>query len=940
MKKIGLILAGCLAFIGLCGAHAEDIGGVARAAVRRATTISSRQNSTNSGINSRTNNTTTSVRGRTGTTTRNTPTVSERNASVSARTTTNVVPRATSGAMTSRNTAISARTGSGTVRTATRTPLNSTNRKSQTLSRAATNNSVRDDVLTRNYSKCKTVFFECMDEFCANKDAQLKRCACSSRIHEFDSVKKQLANVEDKMLDFNQRLLTVSMDKEDAAALSIATDGELAYNKTTDNTQTKKTLDEIASKFNTSFNSSNFNSDLAPISWSLNEDTAFDSVDSLLGASTVTKSGTELYSAALPVCRQMAAEVCSESDLSLAESGYMAVIEQDCNTVSKTYKTQTEQARAKVLESSALLDMSRLDVYQKRNSDNFLTCKKKMLDTLTDSTVCGSELGKCLDVTGQYIDPSTGEAFLTPNLVNLDTLLTRPSGNNTWTTVPNNAAFVTFLNSKKKFLAPATEQCQEIADSVWDEFLEDALAQIKLAQDKKLETVRQSCTTLTAQCLSDATKSITNFDARALSTFGISADITANVMCANVLDTCTVLLQSVGGGEDWASGIYDITTSTTYETMMRTCRQVGQACIIQVCTSTSGNFGLCESVSSSTNRKTIINQTACWDEVKDCIRNVGADAIDSIITQYGMRTDNNLNFYDNMYNQDYRIIVEDAKDSRSISTCIDGDKNCIYDICTNECADESSLFECRVCRLAENIWGNCELPPITPLDVAGAHNKIKESNGDQTLLWWFANNTGTANLADSCRDTTCGIGYIASVSTDGMITCIDANNACWAGYDNNYFGPAIDTKIQPGESTRCQNCAQPLHNGAICCESKEYVTGDNSQQYCASTGSQIIAHTGDYKQVLICDGGTMTIQNDSPHCNGTLVLVNLDSGDKIHYSSPTDASYVTETFMSGKTQNDAKQCIYDDGNWKTQDDGACPVPNPNAWSVVFDTSGE
>ena len=148
-----------------------------------------------------------------------------------------------------------------------------------------------------------------MDEFCANKDAQLKRCACSSRINEFNTVKKRLAAAEEKMLDFSQRLLTVSMDKEDAEALSVATEGEEAYFATKDTSDSKRTLDAIAKKLKTSFDSSTFDSGSNVLSWSLDIDSAFDTVDSLRGASTTAKSGTALYSAALPVCREMAAEV-------------------------------------------------------------------------------------------------------------------------------------------------------------------------------------------------------------------------------------------------------------------------------------------------------------------------------------------------------------------------------------------------------------------------------------------------------------------------------------------------------------------------------------------------------------------------------------------------------------------------------------------------------
>lgn len=788
MKKHRLILAGCFAFIGICGAHSEYVSDAVRAtAVRRATTnaVVDRQKSTN--VSSRTNNTTTSstVRNRVATNgAARTPSVIGRNTSDASRTNLNVILRATNAnsqtqATPGGATNISARTTSTSADTGAQI--------SSVSSRVATTNTVtREDVLSRDYSKCRQVFFDCMDEFCANKDSQLKRCACSSRINEFDSVKKQLADVEEKMLDFNQRLLTVSMDKEDAAALSVATEGEEAYLGAKDTSKSKKTLDSIAKKLNTRFDSSNFGSNLNVLSWSLDTDAAFDSVDSLMGTSTVAKSGTALFSAALPVCREVAAEVCSASDIKLAESGYSAAVEQDCNTVAKTYKAQADQARAKVLEGNALLDMSRLEAYQNRNSDDILTCRRKMLDMLTNSTVCGSDMGKCLDVTGKYIDPSTGEVFLTPDLVNLTTI--------------DDETFISFLDSKRKFLEPAMDQCQDIAGKVWNSFIDDALAQIKIAQQKKLEEVRQSCTELTAQCLSDASESITNFDARALSTFGISADITANTMCQNVLNSCSAILHDDFYDSDnpsqWTDGMSNIIANNSYDTLMQTCRQVGRACIIQVCTSTSGNFGLCESISNSTNRKSIINHTACWDEVKECVASAGVTQIQNFIARLGV-TDN---FYSKIYklydssSSDF-IITSSNGNNANTNSCIiaSGENNCIFDLCSNECANIQNIastpagadnetkeryFNCRVCRLAESIWGNCEVDPTTKLERTVSHNKIKTpiDVDNPTLLYWFAINTGTVNAADSCRDTTCGIGYTPQLNEFGLVDCIKTTN--------------------------------------------------------------------------------------------------------------------------------------------------------------------
>ena len=379
---------------------------------------------------------------------------------------------------------------------------------------------------------------------------------------------------------------------------------------------------------------------------------------------------------------------------------------------------------------------------------------------LTDSTVCGTDMGKCLDTTGRYIDPTTGSAFLTPELANLATLISRPDAGQTWHTAPGNDRFITFLNSKRKFLEPAMEHCQDIADYVWDEFIDDALAQIKLAQDAKLEEMRQSCTTLTTQCLDDTYDSITEFDARALSIFGVAADKTVNAMCADVQNACTALMQTSGGADNWESGMIEIATDKTYETIMQTCREVGRACITQACSSTSGNFGLCENIDTSINRKSIINRSACWDQVVACVASAGASSLaniqdkhrlDAITKPDAYTTDDTSpesrpntfrTFYKEMYGiSDWNSITL-APGETITNTCISKDKtNCVYDICATECedalTDENSVVhdECYTCRLAERIWGNCEAPANTELTNNGSlsdsllyHNKIKTTN--------------------------------------------------------------------------------------------------------------------------------------------------------------------------------------------------------------------
>ena len=607
------------------------------------------------------------------------------------------------------------------------------NKKHNARAAATVNVEKMANIKSKDYSKCKTVYFECMDEFCANKDSNLRRCACSSRIHEFDTIKKQLSDAEDKMLDFNQRLLTVSLDKEDAEAINVATEGETAYN-VKDKTESEKLLQKITATLNNS-GDSKLNNNLSSISLSLDIDSAFDSIDSLGGIATSSKTGVDLYNAARPVCIEMAHEVCSDDELNIAQNSYKLTIQQDCETVAKSYTSRYNQAQEKIHESSALLDMSRLNLYQQKNSDDILTCKKKILTQLSDNAVCGEDLHKCLDTTGQYINPSDGSAFLSSELHNLSTLLQEPGTEEKWSTVAQNESFVKFLNTKKEFLEPATEQCEEIADVVWQDFLEDALAKIKLAQNAKLEEIRQSCTQLIAECKTTTLTDLSELDPRALSTFNVASDKTVNLMCADIETSCIALMTDIDKDENWESGVTGITADITYDKLIESCTQIGRDCFIRQCNGTAGNFALCQSATDD-KRRELLNRTTCWDEVLECVS--AAHNIDKIT---GDILDDRQTYYDSLYS---------GITYTNIPTFCNG----------------KSGNDRIACLITEQLWGNCEYKPDHGNIVEESdHNKILMPNNGSTLLSWFAQSTGTTDARDSCNSRGCPIGYTLNETT-------------------------------------------------------------------------------------------------------------------------------------------------------------------------------
>ena len=953
MKGLRWLFGVCLGVLAFYSANALDMDDVARAASRSTAqkTASSTQSrstptTTKNSVTSRTNTNTRDRTSATSTDARSTKTVAPRTTTTVSRTA-NVVPRSTVLQRTATPAVIQRTAKNNNIiksrQATTRTKRSNTSsaRTARTMARAATNES---GALITNYSNCRQIYYECMDEFCATKDTNLRRCACSTRVNEFDTIKKQMARVEDKMSELNSRLLLVNMDAEDVETINTATEGEEAFYGTKDKTKSKKTLDDIAKKLNVSFGDSDSSVSLAPISLSLNVDSAFDTVDSYLGSETTNKTGPALYNAAIPVCREIAAEVCSTDELSIAISGYQMLMEQDCNTVFKSYQSQADAARAKVFESSALLDMSRLDAYQTRNADDLLTCKRKMLDMLSDPTVCGTNMQKCLDMTGKYIDPTTGNAFLTTSLTQLDNLITRPTGDQTWTSANSSSAFLTYLKGKKEYLAAAMENCQDIADSVWNSFLEDALSQIKLAQTAKLEEIRQACTTLTAECLTDTADTIAGFDARALSIFGVSADRTTNSLCTEVKTACATLIDT-SSSIHWESGMTDIATNKTYDTIISSCTQVGRNCIVQACKSISGNFDLCDDIDFSANRHAILERTSCWPEVKQCVAAAGDEAVLRIINLIGPAyfTDYKYAFYLETYGH--------KKPDK------------IADICANECTTGTDA-ECATCRIAERIWGNCEQEPYAD---EGSNRilipKATTPTTQDTLLAWFAVNTGTASIsgnsitaaARSCVNTRCSTGIFLPTNQNIGGMCMPSNYDPNDRTNEGLYCPSATGVIleRDGEKNCCYRSDEghanawghtPMYSGdngtlgGPCCEgyvkSVSITQNTTPKNICipdAEARVTPVMTNGDY--ILFCVGnsnsngisGGGSTEGGYPNgtnimCDGQFIMV--DTQNKYH-TTQTSASITDYT---------ARMVFYSDPGVNGTPHGSAtiqPLGNPN-----------
>ena len=717
------------------------------------------------------------------------------------------------------------------------TKVNSVNRQIKTenlrhtnkniTSRSAVSNLKKTFVnnvgVKQSYSVCKDTFFKCMDEFCANKDKQLRRCACSSRSHDFDEARTRISDVEQKMLSFNERLLSINMEEGDAKAISKASEGEIAFQKE-DTSKSKRILDEISSKLKKAGSKSSFEKDMSSLSLSMDSANSFDDLDSALGQETTLKEGVELYKSALPVCLDIATEVCNKEDVTLAEETYQMAIEKDCNTIEKTYEILNEKTISKIHEGNALLDMSRLDLYKKNNSDSALLCIKKIQDAMYSKSVCGENLEFCLDYTGQYVDNKTGKINLNvgKEITGFSTLINKPtkdfegkkvlwsnyihtSGGETENN-SKNKKFADYIKSKYKNVKSATKVCKNMKDAAFEEFLEDSLKKIKAKQDEKIEELKQSCTILLSECMTKSYKQIADFDNRAISVFGVKVFRTAYEMCETARETCNAVLKEKDNNNTdkksiWEEGTEHLNLEIAYQKIRNNCMEVGKQCIIQQCRTETSNFELCKNPLFSINRRNILSRSVCFKEVQNCINDIKLqsgtfDIIQKILEYKNMTPSgivdkfhkilyNNTGLHQSTFNATLKKVINKYDDN----TC-DGSESSItgYDneeeYKTNN--KEETSRENNSCiylyntgtnlldRFTESLWGHCENKNHL---IRNNMIRIVNDPNKETLLSWFAKQTNTNKNRNSCYDDSCGIGeeLLSSLNNPSTQMCYNKN---------------------------------------------------------------------------------------------------------------------------------------------------------------------
>ena len=504
-------------------------------------------------------------------------TVAPQNSTTNARGTRNIAARAGTLKIDSAprtNGTVRARTGNiGTSATPRRTV-----QVGRTAIAGTPSNEIMETRTGAEYARCKSAYFQCMDQFCQLKNDDYRRCSCSSRIYDLMSVRQNIIDTNSKLTEFTENLDAVGLTAAQATATHTASDGENAL--TADTSASKALLTAIMNSIRGGDTTvSGKMSDLNSINLSFDTVNMFGLTDT--AQVIASYNGTELYNAVYPSCRGSVAADCNNASLQRAVTAYLMAIEQDCNTVQTALESKQKDLRAAVRESSAMLDLARIENRSKHNSDNMATCIGNVEAAVLSEEVCGANYHKCLD-NGEFIDVTTGAPIT--GVVRFYELQDILKFNNNQDAAfqklalnPDNEKFLkNFENKTKKFAAPALDKCTEIADTVWSEYLDKALLDIYYAQKAKVQTIKTGCLDLISRCYDDRETAITAAMAELIdgkTEISLLPDkiVLTKEMCSNYIESCNNMFDNTNIIAEYVEHQADTDTTAA-------CRAVVQQC--------------------------------------------------------------------------------------------------------------------------------------------------------------------------------------------------------------------------------------------------------------------------------------------------------------------------------------------------------------------------
>ena len=393
-----------------------------------------------------------------------------------------------------------------------------------------------------NYTACQQAYFTCMDQFCALQNEKYRRCTCSSKLETIMARERALENAAWQLQDFKDlNIESILKTKAEVKAMLNASEGELKLTNVRDNSEAAQKLTAIGDVLNTKKTAATSTAGKLDIAGDIKQ--IWTTTDLISSDTIADLTGPALYSAVHSQCSELVRTSCpSESTLNMITSAYGMYIENDCAILTAALDKQAVNANAAIRETNREMSSARIDNYNAHNSTSINDCVAAVRTNLTADTACGPDYVHCLDITGLYLNRQTGEPIYSSNFFKLNQQLTI-TGN--VLTSPDNSQLIAELNRKKNYATKSLEECRDISDEVWDEFLRTAIVEIYQGQQEKIRQVKDECMDVVNQCYDQTVlhlRDFSNIDTQML--LGTRL-VLAEEMCQDKLTSCSNLY---GGG--------------------------------------------------------------------------------------------------------------------------------------------------------------------------------------------------------------------------------------------------------------------------------------------------------------------------------------------------------------------------------------------------------
>ena len=408
--------------------------------------------------------------------------------------------------------------------------------------RATTTTTVQTNTFDEKYHNCYAAYFSCMDQFCANLDDHYRRCICSSKLSTVQTRENALTNASTQLQDFKDlNIEAILKTPDEVKAMLSASEGEKKLKDTRDNSVSNKKLTAIGDVLKNAKTNSLSTAGTLDIAGDINQ--IWNTTELVSGTNIANLSGESLYNAVHAQCSELVMPTCSSmTTLNMVSSAYGMYIENDCSILLTALEKQSISANAAVRETNREMNAARLENYNAHNSAAINECISGVRADLTADTACGANYVHCLDLTGLYLDRATGNPIYSKNFYKLNDQISL-SGNILTNSI--NAKLVTELNSKKKFAEHTLETCRDIADTVWDEYLRQAITEIYQGQQSRIQQVKNECMDVVNTCYNEKTSQLrdySNIEDQML--LGDRLELSEE-LCSEKLETCSNLY---GGG--------------------------------------------------------------------------------------------------------------------------------------------------------------------------------------------------------------------------------------------------------------------------------------------------------------------------------------------------------------------------------------------------------